>query len=160
MEKREYREGDFLFTQVLLKDLEKYIMKIDRHKSSGVNYTNANVLKDYLLCIKPQLKTLIDNCLTKGIFPDKWAEGTLVPIPKKGNLNNSSNWRPITLLPTMGKIMERVVHGQLMDHLTENQLLSSKQFGFTPGRCTADAVHDLTKDIYNVVNRHKLSSCL
>ena len=125
-----------------------------------MDYVNANVLKDYLLMIIPQLKIIIDNSLTKGIFPAKWAQGTIIPIPKKGDMSNLSNWRPITLLPAMSKIMERVVHSQLMDHMMENHLLSKFQFGFTPGRSTADAVHELGQHIYSAINKGKLSSCL
>ena len=136
------------------------VKKINIRKASGVDYVNSRVMKDFLLYLIPQLKILIDNCLTTGIFPRKWAKGTIIPIPKKGDLQNLSNWRPITLLPILSKIMERVVHRQLMDHLLENNLLSEYQFGFTPGRSTADAVHEMTNNIYASIGRGRLSSCL
>ena len=160
IEDSSFRDDDFNLHEVEDDEVRKYVNKIKTHKASGHNYVNARVLKDILLLIIPQLACMFNNSISSGIFPDKWAIGTIVPIPKTGDLSNMSIWRPITLLLAISKIMERMVHKQQMFYMLANDKLSEHQYGFRPGRSTADAVLELTSYIYGSINSKKLSSCL
>ena len=74
-----------------------------------------------------------------GKFPDDWKIATVIPLPKVDNPKTSSELRPMSLLPIIGKIMEKSVHTQLKDYLEENNLLTSQQHGFRKNHSTQSA---------------------
>ncbi|XP_063868166.1 uncharacterized protein LOC135104523 [Scylla paramamosain] len=67
-----------------------------------------------------------------------WKEARVVPAHKKNSESEPRNYRPISLFSVVGKLLEQVVAGVICHHLGEHHLLSDKQFGFRPGRSTAD----------------------
>ena len=81
-----------------------------------------------------------------------------MPIPKKGNLSSIKNWRPITLLPLPGKLLEKIVHKTLSDYLESAAILSDSQFGFRPNRGTSEAVFSVLKDLYDARDDGKITA--
>lgn len=81
------------------------------------------------------------KCLAEGIFPEQWKVQQLVLLPK-GNKppGEPSSYRPICLLDTMGKILERVIYNRLLAVVEENGALSANQYGFRKQRSTVDAI--------------------
>ena len=67
----------------------------------------------------------------------------VIPLYKSGSLAEIDNYRPISILPTLSKILEKIVYKQLMAHLERHSLLFEYQFGFRPNRSTELAVTDL-----------------
>lgn len=70
-----------------------------------------------------------------------------IPIPKTNNPNHVSHLRPISILPLRGKILEHLIHRQLMFHLSYNKILSPNQYGFRPASYTVDAKATLIDDV-------------
>ena len=68
--------------------------------------------------------------MTTGIFPDAFKKSKITPIFKKRESSLLINYRPISLLPTISKIFERIIHNQMYDHLNNNNLLAEQQYGF------------------------------
>ena len=68
--------------------------------------------------------------MTTGIFPDAFKKSKITPIFKKGESALLINYRPISLLPTISKIFEQIIHNQMYDHLNNNNLLAEQQYGF------------------------------
>jgi hypothetical protein len=66
-----------------------------------------------------------------------WKFGKITALFKSGNRSDPKNYRPITVLPTVSKILERALHCQLYKYLTVNKILTSKQFGFRPKLSTS-----------------------
>ena len=124
------------------------IKKIVIHKSSGITHISTKVLKDALLLMAPQLTSLINTCLCKMSFPVEWAKAKVVPLPKKGNLRQIGNWRPISLLPVPSKVMERVMYTRIYHWLESNDKINKFQYGFRASRGTGDAVFSLVNDLY------------
>ena len=140
--------------------IRKLVNKIKTTKSSGIEGINARVLKDALTVLVTQLCDVFRNSLSEGIFPDSWSVSTVVPIPKAGSLNEISNWRPINLLPVPGRLLEKVVHGHILNHLHINALLSKAQYGFRPGLGTGDAIFDFINYVYEEMDKDKfVSTC-
>ena len=74
--------------------------------------------------------------ITTGIFPDKLKTAKNIPIYKKGESADLSNYRPITLLPTVSKIFELSIHIYIQEYLNCNALLAEQQYGFCPNHST------------------------
>jgi hypothetical protein len=85
------------------------------------------------------LKPLINDSLSLGIFPECLKTANVIPIFKKGELSNMNNYRPISLLPVLSKVFEKVLNNQLTN-IIDNGYIDDNQFGFRQGHSTEDAV--------------------
>ena len=79
------------------------------------------------------LKINFEESLKKGIFPDIWKKGNIIPSHKKEDKTLINNYRPISLLPIFGKIFERVIYNSLFNYFRDNKLSTLSQSGFLPG---------------------------
>ena len=95
---------------------------------------------------------MLNISITNGYFPSCLKIAKIIPIFKKGVNSDPSNYRPISLLPYLSKIFERIIHSRLTNYLTTNSIISSHQFGFQRGISTLDAVVSFTEFIYNGLN--------
>jgi hypothetical protein len=77
------------------------------------------------------------------------------PIYKKGDKNNMINYRPISLLTTISKILETVVFNRLSQHLQVNNILAPEQFGFRKCVSIEKVIFTLTNNILNLINQQK-----
>ena len=91
----------------------------------------TNILN--MLKIKP-LTLLVNQCLHTGINPSQLKLSLVKSLFKSGDQSRFCNYRPISLLPSLSKIFERVIFDQLLDYFTNNNLLCLDQFGFRPGQ--------------------------
>ena len=82
------------------------------------------------------LQIIFNDYLLSGMFPDCWKHANVQPIHKKNNRQVKSNYRPISLLPICGKILEKIVFDQVYIFLNTNNLSSNNQSGFRPGDST------------------------
>jgi hypothetical protein len=92
--------------------------------------------------------------LTTGVFPDRCKHAIVRPIYKKGEITEMDNYRPISLLMTYSKILERVMLNRLLQHLEVNKILSAAQFGFQKDFHIDDAV----MYVKNLICKHKSNS--
>ena len=76
----------------------------------------------------------------------------VVSIPKTGDLTNVNNYRPISLLPTPGKILEKIVHAQIEEYIEDEELLSNHQYGFRKQHSTIHAVSQLLNHVFTNFN--------
>ena len=78
------------------------------------------------------LKIIFSNILQTGIYPDAWKLANVTPILKKGDKQLIKNYRPISLLPICGKILEIIIFNRFYNFLTSNNLITKNQSGFRP----------------------------
>jgi hypothetical protein len=76
-----------------------------------------------------------------------------VPVYKKGDKNLKSNYRPISILTSISKIFEKVMHNRILKHLNENNILSKHQFGFKENKGTENAIFNLIARILDSLNK-------
>ena len=86
------------------------------------------------------LSNLINRCLEMAIFPCAEKCSKITPVYKSGEKTIMDNYRPISILPVISKVFERVVHNELYDYLEANNVLSERQFGFRKRSSTQHAV--------------------
>ena len=73
---------------------------------------------------------LVNMSLMQGVVPSKLKQANVTPVPKGGAMNDANNFRPISVLNVISKILERIVYKRLLSYLQTNSILSTFQFGF------------------------------
>ena len=146
-----------VFTQ---EEVIKIIKNIDTSKSSGVQYFSTSVLKDAFLVLPYHLTFIMNLSIRNKIVPISWKNAKIIPIPKEGNLSDVNNFRPISLLPLPGKILERLVYLQAISYLETNSLLTPKQGGFRAKHSTVGSMADFSDIIYNYTNEGKTTKAI
>ena len=131
-------------------------MAIKRSKATGLDDLPPGLLKDSAEMIAAPLTHLINLSLSTNIFPADWENAKIIPIHKSGTYSNLDNYRPISILPVLSKIIEKIVHRQLISFLDRNSLLSQFQFGFRRGLSTELAATLLLDNIRREVDSGKL----
>ena len=102
------------------------------------------------------LSHIINVSLDAGQFPQEWKAAKIIPLYKSGSKTNFDNYRPISVLPIVSKVIEKIVQKQLMNFLDENKLLSTRQFGFGAKISTELAATLLLDDIRRNVDKGQL----
>ena len=98
----------------------------------------------------------MNQSLNTGIFPDSLKIAKITPIFKKENPHITDNYRPISLLPSISKVFEKVVYTQIYDYFTENNLLYDSQYGFRKFHSTEFAALEMTDKISTQLEEGKL----
>jgi hypothetical protein len=91
--------------------------------------------------------------IQKSIFSTNWKIAKVFPLFKSGSTSDPNNYRPISLLPVFGKIIEKHVQKSFSEFFTRNQLLSDLQFGFKKCDSTLDAVLSIIRNYANASNK-------
>ena len=113
---------------------ESYILsimnKLKNKNSSGNDEISNKLLKAIGNELSKPLTIIINQCLLTGIFPDLLKIAKVKPLFKRGDTAQLNNYRPISLLPTISKVFERVIYSQLYAYFNDNNLMSEQQYGF------------------------------
>jgi hypothetical protein len=125
----------------------KRIIKELKNKGPGYDRIRIRDLKVNIVLL-PVITTLIKSSLTEGVVPEGLKIALVRPIHKGGPFKDLGNYRPISLLPTINKIMEKYVAEHLTNFLKKHDIISKYQYGFMQGRGTKDALEKFA-DIIN-----------
>ena len=140
------RRGECLdFPDVTTRELFNIVTKIKNDKSPGFDNISPEICKK-LLAFFPEMMTAIMNaCIRTGHVPYLWKISTvrIIPKPGKTNYGQTSSFRPIGLLPILGKILESIMAGRIRRSLATNCPMSTNQYGFTSGKSTIHALDQL-----------------
>ena len=126
----------FKFAHVSVPTVMKHLKSLNRKKATGLDDIPPCLLKDGATHIAKPLAHVINRSLATGIVPTEFKCGKIVPIYKSGNQTDIDNYRPITILPTISKVLEKCVYSQTIFYLEQNKLLLNQQFGFRKNHST------------------------
>ena len=107
----------FKFQAVSKFEVERNLKSIKRSKATGLDDLPPGLLKDSAELIAAPLTHLVNLSLATNIFPADWKNAKIIPVYKSGTHSNLDNYRPISILPVLSKIIEKIVHRQLMSFL-------------------------------------------
>ena len=105
--------------------------------------------------------TLFNTSLTNGYFPTQWKITIVKPLIKKAGLDKTltSNYRSVSNLPFLSKVLERIVHRQLTNHLNRHNLLPDVQIAYRKRFSTKTAVLKVYSDIIDAISNEKIFFC-
>ncbi len=120
----------FVIPQIAVVDVEKGLKALDIHKATGLDGLSAKILKLSAPAISGPITHILNESITTGKFPTKWKTAKITPIHKSGSHSDTNNFRPISILCTLSKLLERHVHNSLYKYLSDHNLLHKAQSGF------------------------------
>ena len=146
-------DPNFYFTPVDEDLVLTLITNLPNKTSSGIDNISNKLLKQIKHIIVQPLTLIINQSLTSGIYPDKFKISKITPLHKKDDRTVISNYRPISLLPTISKIIERIMHSQLYAYFNENNPIAEQQYGFRSHHSTELAALKLSDTIMCELDR-------
>lgn len=111
-----------------------------KNKSPGWDDFYAEPVRACSDTLIEPLAHLINMSFNEGVVPKELKVAKVLPLYKKGNPSDISNYRPISILPLFSKLFESLFHKRLISFLSSNAILSESQFGFQPGKNTTMAL--------------------
>ena len=123
----------FNFRYVSVKEVKKEFMNLSSKKVNRKGDIPAKILKDSLIVYTKELTTIINSCPKDGVFPNKLKLADVSPVFKKDDDLNKENYRPVSILPHMSKVFERIFYKQI------DRFMTSK---FSPFLCGFRKIHN------------------
>ena len=147
----------FLLQPVSEKDIMSIIGNISTRKAVGPNSVPNLILKEFKDKLKTPITIIINISFLTGKFLKQCKTAYITPIFKKGNKLDSSNYRPISLLPNISKILEKVMYLRLSKFLNKFVCPYKKQFGFRNVHSTSHALISIAEDIRKALDNNEFS---
>lgn len=110
---------------------------------------SVKVCRSIIETIAPYLAFIFNTSVDQGVFPDLMKHSKVVPLFKSGDSKEPNNYRPVSILPVLSKVFEKLMLNQMLRHFNKYSIFHEQQYGFTKGRCTTDAGVTLIKNIFN-----------
>ena len=126
-------ETCFRFTPVTFEEVEKLLLGLSPSKACRVDGLTARLIKARGSAIVAPLTYVYNLSLQHSKFPNIWKTARVSSLYKEGNPSLPYNYRPISVLPILSKVLERQVHNQVYKYISDTNYLSSQQAGFMQG---------------------------
>ena len=136
-------------------DVVRRLQKLDVSKATGPDGISARVLKECAYELAPSLSKIFSMSFKAGQLPHEWKTSNVCPVYKKGAKTVPENYRPISLLCIVSKVMEGIISNKLRRFLFENKKIHDFQFGFRPKSSTLDALTVSTQKWEDAMDKQK-----
>ena len=131
----------------------KLIMELNDKKACGPGSIHVKILKLIAPSISFHLANLFNIAIRNGVFPTSLKDALICPVFKKGEENIISNYRPISLLSNIGKLLEKIIYNRFKSFLDSNNVLFKNQFGFRTAHSTNHALIQITEEIKKHIDK-------
>ena len=140
-------------------EIKKAVKQLRNGASAGPDLFLNEFFKNGNDTLMKYIYTLFNKIFELGYFPKSWSDGFIVPIYKKGDKNEPSNYRGITLLSTLGKLFTRILNNRLNEWAENYNVYIEAQAGFRKNMGTVDNIYILNGLITHVLNQNKKLYC-
>lgn len=138
---------NFSFREVTYVEVRDAINNLKNKTSKDIYDMNIMLIKSLKDILIIPITKLINLSIKEGIYPSCLKISKVIPVFKKGEINDMDNYRPITLIPVVSKIYEYLLKAQLYDYFEKNCLFMDNQYGFRAKKSTTLAILDLLEYI-------------
>jgi hypothetical protein len=142
--------ADITFTKT---EVEKELKNLNANKAQGPDGLSTRVLKECATILSEQVNVLFNQSMSTSTLPVEWKTANVVPIHKKGSKTEPSNYRPVSLLPIISKVMERCVLNKIIDIISPR--ITNLQHGFMKGKSTTTQIISVINNIQNIFDNKK-----
>ena len=136
------------------------LLAADSAKATGYDKIPNKLLKVAAPRICQSLTSLFNLSIETDIFPPELGIANVSPLFKTGDHTDKDNYRPISVIPIVARIFERIIYEQLYTYLIENELINPQQSGFRSLNSTVTALLDLTNEWYYTIDRKMVNGVI
>lgn len=140
------QESTFTMSPITSDELISTVNNL-RDSSPGCDGVPMNILRSVVPLLSPVLLHLCNKSFSTGVFPDQLKIAKVLPIHKSGDKRLFNNHRPISVLPAISKILEKLMYNRISEFCTTNNIISQAQYGFRQGRSTETALTKFKNDV-------------
>ena len=150
------------FREISLLETTQLITSLGNSTTSGIDLIDALAIKSVAAELAPPIQHLINTSLRTSKFATRWKTSKLIPLLKSSDKNKllPSSYRPISILPTISKLVEKAAQAQLFMHMEDNGLLNTSMHAYRTGHSTTTALLDLTEELYRNADNKKISTIM
>ena len=141
-----------LLYKISQNEIKNAIKNLKNSNSSGADEITSTFVKLSAPILIPALHGIFNLSLTSGVYPQKLKIAKVVPIHKKGDSTSMNNYRPISILSTINKIFEKILHARLTKYIEDFNILYKYQFGFRKNHSTELALIEIVDQIRMSLN--------
>ena len=140
---------------ITLREVNEQLSLLNVNKAFGPDGIGPKILKPLKEVIAPTLLKLFRATMRHKKVPKIWKQANVTPIYKKGDRSDPNNYRPISLLNTTSKLLEKIVFKHIFNHLRDNHIISQWQSGFMPGCSTITQLLEIYHKFCEAVDNGK-----
>ena len=137
-------ETVFEFIPPVAEEIYGYMESMDVNSSSCIDGINMKMCKGAMDAVPSKFRHLL------------WSCSYVTLIPKTGDKSQPCNWRPISQTNIFAKVLEKIVHKQLLSYFLNNSILTENQFGFLPEKSTHESIFNVVRHMYSCINNNKI----
>ena len=153
-------KSHFQIQNVTIQEVFKLLSEVKTTKSMGHDGIPNKLLKDAADIIAPSLTYIFNASIMTGIFPNDFKVAIISPIHKSGCKTHCNNYRPISVLSAVAKILESLITKQLEIYLEENGVITEHQAGFRKQHSTQTSLLNITNEWYINMDKGCLNGVL
>ena len=154
---QECHTNSFFMNPTTEHEIIKIINNLSNKYSSGFDKISNNLLKGIKEGVSLPLAIIFNKSMEEGVIPDKLKFAEILPVYKNKSKHEFTNYRPVSLLPCLSKILEKIIYSRLYNYLNYKNILFEGQYGFRNKRGTIDAVTDLLGNIITDLDKKLFS---
>jgi hypothetical protein len=147
----------FNLRQVSINELARIIKTLRTDCSTGPDQIPVKYVKMVSEYIAVPVTNLINKCIKNSYFPKAWKIARVSPISKVDNPTSNDQLRPISILPALSKVFEKVVSLQMMDFIEQHTVLNNKISGFRKGHSTITTLLGIKNDIIHAMKKREVT---
>lgn len=136
-------------------EIAEVIKGLRRDAAAGWDAIPVHLIQKCSNNLIPYITHICNISMSNGIFPKCFKKAIVHPIFKSGNRDNVENYRPISVLPTLSKILEKILNIRLVNFMHRNNVLAPNQFGFRRGKSTESAIGSLVDQIVDALDKRQ-----
>ena len=136
--------------------VQTQLSSLDISKATGLDDLSAKMLRLSSHIIAAPLTQIINLSIRTKIFPDSLKHAKVTPCFKKGDKSDKTNYRPISILPIISKIIERHISDQVKDYLLRHNLLYERQSGFRNNHSCESALTAIIDDWISAIDKNEI----
>ena len=150
-----------LVQRVTIEELRKNLSRCKNKSAVGQDGLSYRLLKKVPDAYLERICSLFSQCLHIGFFPSKWKKAKTILIPKPGkDIKQAKNYRPISLLSCLGKLLERIIAFRLSTHLELKNQFAKSQSGFRAGHMTSEQLFRLAEECHISFKKQQVVTAL
>ena len=150
-------DNGFQIRTVTLKEVIHELRNIRSDCSTGPDNIPANMIKMIADYLGSPLTDVINTCIKNLHFPSAWKLARICAIPKGNQIKSEKDLRPISILPVLSKVYERLIFRQLSDFIDKNNFLNSNISAYRKGQSTTNVLQAIRDDMVKAMKRSEVT---